>query len=97
MEAPKKITVKETMEVLVWVREVAASLAEHMTDDGKIDGFEITRTLLGSTPSAMAAFSGIANIATELKDLDMSEKEQIMSEAVGIVLLLAKSFYKGDK
>ena len=92
-----KIGVKETMDVLVWVRELVTSLAEHASDDGKVDGFEITRTLLGSTPSAMAAFTGISEISRELKDLDLSEKERIMSEAVGIVLLLARTFYKGEK
>lgn len=95
-ESKQKLGIEETLEVVRWLNLVAADLAEHMTDDGKLDGFEVTKTLLSNAPGAIKAFSGIDKVDDEIKDLDDSEKEQLVSEAMALVMSLVRTFYKKE-
>lgn len=92
----EKIGIEETMELVVAVREVVQDVIGHM-EDGKVDGFEVTRTLVGNAASIMRAMNGVGEVPAELKDLDESEKERLLGESMGLIMIIAQNFFNEDE
>lgn len=75
--------IKETGELVVWVGKVGSAVGESM-EDGKLTASDILK-IFKTLPDAPAALMGIAEVPTELKDLDVEEAAQLVG-------LFAESF-----
>lgn len=81
----KKLGIEESKEVLAFCDSLVDDLLRHKSDDGKIDGYEITQTLIGNLPAAVRAGTGAGEVQAELKDLSPEEQEEL----VGMSMVLA--------
>ena len=90
----KKLTIEETLDVYDYADVVVKKLAEHKADDGKIDGGEITSTLVSTVPSAVKAIVGAGDVSAELKDLDNEELMILATRGAALAQALVALFTK---
>jgi hypothetical protein len=68
--------IKETRELLLFVIEFGNALGKSL-EDGKISVLELGN-FIGSLGAVAPAFEGIADLPTEIKDLDEAEKAELV-------------------
>ncbi len=80
---------KETKEVVDYLSEVLDDLAGHKSDDGVIDGYEVTQTILANLPAGIKAGAGADKLVSEYKDASEEEKEELYKDMAALALKLA--------
>lgn len=88
----KKMGIEEIRDLLNLGESVVEDLEKHKSDDGKIDGMEITQTMVGNIPESIKAYIGYDKIDDEFKDLDSEEAMEIAKRGTAILQKLIKLF-----
>lgn len=86
------VGIKETREVISFLKVYAEELIEKQEDDGMIDGAEALASLFGQKDAALKAVLGSWEVPKELQDLDDEEKETLLAESLDLVGVLAELF-----
>lgn len=79
---------KEANEITEFCNNVLDDLQEHKSDDGKIDGFEISRTVAGNLYGGIKAGMGCDKIMGEYKAATDEEKEKLYKDMADIAVKL---------
>jgi len=82
----------ETSDVLKFADDVIEDVVKHVSDDGKIDGFEITQTVLENTPGAIKAGVGASKILEEYQSAPSEDQEKMFAQLSETLLKIAGVF-----
>lgn len=90
MTEVSKIGIEETLDVIAFTDAYLESLKVAKANDGKIDMAE-TLAAIGKTKSeAFKAALGAWNMTKELKDLDQSEKDELLDRLLGTLFKIGE-------
>jgi len=90
----KHLGIEETLDIFDYADVVLEKLVYHKSDDGKIDGGEITSTMVTTVPDAVQAIIGAGDVQAELKDLDKEELITIANRGAKLAQCLVALFTK---
>jgi hypothetical protein len=93
------VGIEETKDVIEYAGAVVDKLTEHKADDGKIDGAEITSTLVSTVPAGVRAVAGSGDIKEELAKGNLSdeEKDELLALAMPVLMNLIGLFVKVEE
>lgn len=82
----------ETSDIVEFVDNVVEDLVKHISDDGKIDGFEITQTVIENAPGAVKASMGSAKVIAEYQSAPQEDQEKMFKYLASTVMGIASAF-----
>ena len=88
------IKLDESLDVFNYADIVLEKLKEHKDDDGKIDGGEITSTMVTTVPEAVKAIVGAGEVGDELKNLNQEEMLIVATRGANLAKALLALFTK---
>lgn len=85
--------IKETLEIMDFLKALIKDLADAKKDDGKISMVEIVSVALGNASAGIAAGMDADKIGAELSNLDAAEIKQLAEagiELAKVIMVLVK-------